>query len=209
MILTDRQAGRLVVTLNRPEKANALTADMLRDLVRIIREGTANEDISTLVLTGAGNVFSAGADLDEIRATNLATSPLWEDLSSAIAGTPIPTIAALNGSLAGGAMGMVLACDIRIAVPSAKFFYPVMKLGVLPQPSDPGRLAKLVGPARAKLMLLGAQRWTSETALGFGLIDVIEDDPLQAAMTLSDAACAGARSHAVAVKAMLSSDRVS
>lgn len=203
MVLTDIQDGRLIVTLNRPEKANALTSGMLHDLVEIVREGATNQHVSTLILTGTGKVFSAGADLDEIRATDLATSPLWENLSTAIAETPVPTIAAMNGSLAGGAMGMALACDMRIAVPSARFFYPVMKLGVLPQPSDPGRLATLVGPARAKLMLLGAERWQADTALGFGLIDAIEDDVLQAAMALSDAACTGARGHAIAVKAML------
>ena len=99
-----------------------------------------------LILTGRGRVFSAGADLGAARA-GLATSPLWEELSAAIADLPCMTVAALNGTLAGGAFGMALACDLRIAVPEAKFFYPVMKLGFLPQPSDPGRLAALVGPA--------------------------------------------------------------
>ena len=70
-------------------------------------------------------------------------------------------------------MGMALACDLRIAVPGAKFFYPVMKLGFLPQPSDPGRLAALVGPSRAKLMLMGGQKLTVEEAYAFGLVDRI------------------------------------
>ena len=70
-------------------------------------------------------------------------------------------------------MGMALACDLRLAVPQAKFFYPVMKLGFLPQPSDPGRLAALVGPARARLMLMGGQKWTVEEAFSFGLVDRI------------------------------------
>ena len=204
MISSQIQNGRLIVTLNRPDKANALTSGMLRELVEVVRDGAKDTQVSSLILTGAGKVFSAGADLEEIRTTDLATSPVWEELSGAIAGTPVPAIAALNGSLAGGAMGMALACDMRIAVPSAKFFYPVMKLGVLPQPSDPGRLAALVGPARAKLMLLGAERWDAETAFGFGLVDAIDDNPLQAAMTLSEAACAGERRHAIAVKALLS-----
>ena len=73
------------------------------------------------------------------RAPGLATSDVWERLSGAIAALPCLTVAALNGTLAGGANGMALACDLRIAVPSAKFFYPVMKLGFLPQPSDPAR----------------------------------------------------------------------
>ena len=76
-------------------------------------------------------------------------------------------------------MGMALACDIRIAVPGARFFYPVMKLGFLPQPSDPGRMAALVGPARTKLILMGGQKIAADEALQFGLIDrIVEADAL-------------------------------
>jgi enoyl-CoA hydratase/carnithine racemase len=70
-------------------------------------------------------------------------------------------------------MGLALACDLRISVPSAEFFYPVMRLGYLPQPSDPGRLAALVGPARAKMILLAGQRIDAQTAMDWGLIDRI------------------------------------
>ena len=76
-------------------------------------------------------------------------------------------------------MGMVLACDLRIAVPGAKFFYPVMKLGFLPQPSDPARMAALIGPARAKLVLMGGQKMTCDEAWHFGLVDrMVEPDAL-------------------------------
>lgn len=165
--------GLWTVTLNRPDKANSLTADMLSRLVDIVGEARVDPQLRALILTGAGDkVFSAGADLDEARA-GLATSPLWEKLSGGIAGLPCLTVAALNGTLAGGAFGMALACDLRIAVPHARFFYPVAKLGFLPQPSDPGRLVALLGPARAKLVLLGGQKLSSDEALGFGLIDRI------------------------------------
>ncbi len=165
--------GLWTVTLNRPDKANSLTADMLSRLVDIVSEARVDPQLRALILTGAGDkVFSAGADLDEARA-GLATSPLWEQLSGGIAGLPCLTVAALNGTLAGGAFGMALACDLRIAVPHARFFYPVAKLGFLPQPSDPGRLVALLGPARAKLVLLGGQKLSSDEALGFGLIDRI------------------------------------
>jgi enoyl-CoA hydratase/carnithine racemase len=165
--------GLWTVTLNRPDKANSLTAEMLSRLVDIVMEATADPHIKALILTGAGDkVFSAGADLDEARA-GLATSPLWEQVSGAIAGLPCLTIAALNGTLAGGAFGMALACDLRLAVPNARFFYPVAKLGFLPQPSDPGRLVSLMGPARAKLLLLGGQKFSADEAYAFGLIDRI------------------------------------
>ena len=202
MIDTTIKDRRLIVTLNRPDKANALTEAMLAELVRVISDARDNEKISTIVLTGAGKTFSAGADLDEVRGGTLATNPLWEELSAAVANCPILTISALNGSLAGGAMGMVLACDIRVAAPTARFFYPVMKIGVLPQPSDPARLAALVGPARAKLILIGAARIDAETALEFGLIDAVEEEPLQTAIDLSEAACAADRSLVSGIKSL-------
>lgn len=157
------------VTLNRPDKANALTEGMLRDLVGIMRDA---QSARAVILTGTGKVFSAGADLDAARA-GLATSPLWEELSAAVALLPGVSVAALNGTLAGGAMGMALACDIRISAPHAAFFYPVMKLGFLPQPSDPLRMTALIGPARTKLILMGGQKIDAEEALRFGLIDRI------------------------------------
>ncbi|NCW59881.1 MAG: enoyl-CoA hydratase/isomerase family protein [Rhodobacteraceae bacterium] len=171
MINVDKTNPVWVATLNRPDKANALTEQMLIDLRDTARDA---KDASGLILTGEGRVFSAGADLDAARA-GLATSPLWEELSSAIADLPCMSIAALNGTLAGGAMGMALACDMRIAVASAKFFYPVMKLGYLPQPSDPMRMRALIGPARAKMILLGGQKIFADEALSFGLIDRIVD----------------------------------
>lgn len=167
MIELSRDGGFWVATINRPDKANSLTPEMLERLVEIARDA---QEAQVFVLTGVGKVFSAGADLDAAKA-GLATSDVWERLSSEIAALPGLTIAALNGTLAGGAFGMALACDMRIAVPEAKFFYPVMKLGYLPQPSDPGRLAALVGPARAKLLLMGGAKLTSDEALRFGLVE--------------------------------------
>jgi enoyl-CoA hydratase/carnithine racemase len=173
MIDCARDDGLWTLTLNRPEKANALSAAMLEQLVDLLLEASVDPHLRALIITGAGDkVFSAGADLDAARA-GLATSPLWEQVSGAIAALPCITIAALNGTLAGGAFGMALACDIRIAVPQARFFYPVAKLGFLPQPSDPGRLVALMGPARAKLLLLGGQKFSTDEALAFGLIDRI------------------------------------
>ena len=173
MIDCQREDGLWRITLNRPDKANSLTAGMLSRMVDIVMEATVDPHIKALVITGAGDkVFSAGADLDEARA-GLATSPLWEQVSGGIAALPCLTIAALNGTLAGGAFGMALACDLRLAVPQARFFYPVAKLGFLPQPSDPGRLVALMGPARAKLLLLGGQKFSADEAYAFGLIDRI------------------------------------
>lgn len=171
MIRVEKGAARWTLTIDRPGKANSLTKAMLEELADAATAAAAAQ-VPVLVLSGEGKVFSAGADLDEARA-GLAKDGVWERLSGAIAGFPGLSIAALNGTLAGGAFGMALACDLRIAVPGAKFFYPVMKLGFLPQPSDPGRLTALVGPARAKLILMAGQKISAEEALSFGLIDRI------------------------------------
>jgi enoyl-CoA hydratase/carnithine racemase len=100
-------------------------------------------------------------------------------------------------------MGMALACDLRVAVPGASVFYPVMKRGFLPQPSDPARLAALVGPARAKQILLAGRRIGAETALGWGLLDEIAADPLEAARALAADALAATPEHAAAIKRLI------
>ena len=167
--------GIWTITINRPEKANSLTLEMLTELA-LIAESAG--DAKAVIITGAGKVFSAGADLDQARA-GLAVSDIWERLSGAIENLPCLTIAALNGTLAGGATGMALACDIRIAVPTAKFFYPVMKMGFLPQPSDPKRMTALIGPARTKFILMGGQKITASEALDFGLVEwLVEPEEL-------------------------------
>ena len=169
--LTKSATDVWTVTINRPDKANSLTPEMLASLRDIARDA---QSARGFIITGAGRVFSAGADLDAARA-GLATSPLWEELSSAIAALPCLSVAALNGTLAGGANGMALACDIRIAVQGAKVFYPVMKLGYMPQPSDPRRMAALIGPARTKMILMAGQKITVDDAMAYGLIDRIVD----------------------------------
>jgi enoyl-CoA hydratase len=203
MIELNIDAGVWTATINRPEKANSLTSAMLGELADIA-ERAAVEGARCLVLTGKGRVFSAGADLEEAHA-GLAISPVWERLSGAIAALPCLTIAALNGTLAGGAMGMALACDLRIAVPGAKFFYPVMKLGFLPQPSDVPRLVRLVGPSRASMILMAGQKIEAQEAQAWGLVDrLVEAEALLAtAQAVAADSVAATPSHAAAIKRMI------
>ncbi|MDQ2066383.1 enoyl-CoA hydratase/isomerase family protein [Xinfangfangia sp. CPCC 101601] len=195
-----------LIRLDRPEKANALTADMLEALAEAVETAGAAQ---ALILTGTGKVFSAGADL-EAAAAGLATSPLWERLSGAIAAFPGLSIAALNGTLAGGACGMALACDLRLSMAEAKVFYPVMRLGYLPQPSDPARLVALVGPARARMILMAGAKIPADEALQWGLIDRII--PAEALLDAARALCADVLAadagHVAAIKRMTESPRV-
>ncbi len=201
MIKFDQSGDCCTITLSRPEKANALTAEMLETLASAATQAASHAKV--LILTGEGKVFSAGADLDQMK-QGLGLSPAWEVASGAIAAFPGLSIAAFNGTLAGGAMGVALACDLRIAVPTAQFFYPVMRLGYRPQPSDPARLAALIGPARAKMILLAAQRIDAETALAWGLINRICDPGAltDTAMSLAEAALSADPAHVKALKRM-------
>lgn len=204
MIRVRNEADCCTITLARPEKANALTEEMLESLASAVLSATAK----VLILTGEGKVFSAGADLDGMK-TGLGLSPAWEAASGAIAAFPGLSIAALNGTLAGGAMGVALACDLRVAVPTASFFYPVMRLGYRPQPSDPGRLAALIGPSRAKMILLAGQRIDAETALAWGLIDriCVPDALIDTAMSLAEHALAADPGHVAALKRMTNGEK--
>lgn len=201
MITTTKEGALTILTLNRPDKANALTPEMIEALIEAVHD---NADQKVLVLTGAGKVFCAGADLDAAKA-GLATSPLWEELSGEIAEFKGLTIAALNGTLAGGAFGMALACDLRISVDTAKFFYPVIKLGYRPQPSDPKRLRDLVGPAGAKRILMLGEKMTAAKAHRIGLVDqlVTDGDVVAAALELAAMTLDAEVEHVQAVKAMI------
>lgn len=202
MIELEQDGGLWVITINRPDKANSLTEPMLTRLAEIAESAG---EARALILTGRGKVFSAGADLDEARA-GLALSPVWERLSGALAELPALKIAALNGTLAGGALGMALACDLRISVPTAKVFYPVMKLGFLPQPSDPKRMAALIGPARTRLILMGGQKITAQEAYDFGLVDRIvgPEELMNTARALVADTLAAKRDVAAGIKALCS-----
>ena len=169
--------GQWRVTLNRPEKANALTPAMLQEIADIATRAHADSNLRTFIITGAGErVFCAGADVSNGEDMfEFTRDQVWIDASQNIADLPCLTIAGLNGTLAGGGFALALACDMRIATPQAKFFYPVLKRGFLPQPNDVQRMAQLVGPSRAKLILMAGQKLHAEEALRIGLIDRVVD----------------------------------
>ena len=200
MIDLSKSDGIWTLRLDRPAKANALTLEMLECIAEVAQEAVVAR---ALIITGTGKVFSAGADLEEAK-TGLATADVWEKVSGAIADLSCLTITALNGTLAGGAFGMALACDIRVAVPHAKFFYPVMKLGYLPQPSDPARMAALIGPSRTKMVLMAGQKLSAEDALAYGLIEHIyqPENLMEQAIELTNDICIATPEHVTGIKKM-------
>ena len=122
MILSENVNGRLWITLNRPEKANAITHQMLRDLTDVFRAAADDTNLRAVVITGTGErVFSAGADLSELSAdTKDSSVSLWDEVAESLNRLPLLTLAAINGPCIGGGMTLALGCDIRIGVPEAR-----------------------------------------------------------------------------------------
>ncbi|MBT5352695.1 MAG: enoyl-CoA hydratase/isomerase family protein, partial [Rhodospirillales bacterium] len=141
-VLLNKEGGLWRVTLNRPDKANALSDGMLHRLSDIFSDAASDEDLRVLVITGAGErVFCAGADLSELNTdSDDPANQVWRDLAEKLATLPALTIAMINGSCIGGALMLALGCDIRIAVPEAAFGYPVLKNGVLLGTRDAARM---------------------------------------------------------------------
>jgi enoyl-CoA hydratase/carnithine racemase len=169
-----------VLTIDRPAKRNALTRHMWQQLPGILDD--LRGAFRVLVVTGAGDTFSSGADIAELQDVygDAEHARAYHNLNviaeAALAAFPQPTIASIAGSCVGGGLQLALACDIRIAQRDARFGLTPAKLGVI-YPSEPTlRLAGLVGPARAKYLLMSAELIDAAQALAFGLVEEVTDD---------------------------------
>lgn len=168
------------VTLNRPDKRNAITHSMWQGLLELAEDLTANPVVRVVLLTGAGHeAFSAGADISEMQ-TNLADPPRMKAMQDVVLDSqmawerlPVPTIAVLRGACTGGGCGLALACDLRLATPDTFMAIPPAKLGLAYSLADSKRLYDLVGPSRAKEILYTGRRVGADEALRLGLINEI------------------------------------
>ncbi len=172
-ILLEQTGPLWQVTLNRPQKANALSLAMLRQLCDIFGAAANDQALRALVMTGAGDrVFCAGADLSELTTDpDHPTRMIWDELSERLAAIPILTVAKLNGSCIGGGLTLALGCDIRLSARKASFGYPVLKNGIRLGEIDAARLRDLIGSGRASRLLLGGCKIGADEALAWGLID--------------------------------------
>jgi len=168
------QGGAVRVTLSRPEAKNALSRALNLELARIAGELGADAAVRAVLLTGAGDAFSAGADLKERKGVPAAESgPFIDAISGAIrawAEMPKATIALVNGAAFGGGLELALACDFRIAADSAVMGLSEVRLGIMPGAGGTQRLARLLGTARAKELVLTGRRIDAARALAIGLV---------------------------------------
>lgn len=165
--------------INRPAKRNALTRAMWRQLGAAIDTVARTPSVRLLTLRGAGGVFSAGADLEELGeiigdpAALAANNALVRDAQIGLERLACLSVAVVEGACVGGGCGLALACDFRLALPDAQFAITPARLGLLYSVEDVRRVVNLVGPARARQLLLTAQKVSAATALEWGMLTEI------------------------------------
>jgi enoyl-CoA hydratase/carnithine racemase len=168
--------GLVVVTLDRPERMNALNREMVLELGELGRRLDGDRAVRAVVVTGAGKkAFCAGADLKERRGmsdedvramiASYRTELAWLDTIG------VPVIAAINGVCLGGGLEIALGCDLRVAAPEAQLGLPETSLGIIPGAGGTQRLPRIIGQARAKEMILLARRIVAAEALAWGLVN--------------------------------------
>lgn len=178
-LLLDTDAdGIAVVTINRPDKLNALNAQVFADLNALLEVLRTDETIRAVIVTGAGpKAFVAGADISELATVDGAEgarlSARGQAVFRGLERLPKPVIAAVNGFALGGGCELAMACHLRLAAPSAKFGQPEVKLGLIPGYGGTVRLPRLVGRGRALELLLTARVIDAEEALRIGLVERI------------------------------------
>ena len=155
-------------------KVNSLSSDVLREL-RTIAESLTVDPPGAVVIAGSDRIFAAGADISEFGGPEEAQviGGLFLDAMNAVAAIPRVVIAAVAGPALGGGCELALACDLRIASSNAKFGQPEILLGVIPGGGGTQRLARLVGPSRAKDLILSGRQVRADEALRIGLVDEI------------------------------------
>lgn len=180
----------LLVTLHREAKANAYTSRMIADLGALLDRSLADTSIRAAVVTGAGASFCAGADLGELakRSPEDSLTLASRDLFDRWARAPWPTVAAVDGPAMGGGFELALACDLRVASPKARFALPELRRGVLPAAGGIRRLVSELGVARCKEVVLFGKQLDAATALAWGVVAEVADDPVARAVALAEAA---------------------
>ena len=183
-LLLERRDRVAIITINRPEKRNALNIKTREEGAALLEELRNDADVGVVVFTGAGDkAFIAGADIAEFAGRTSITQRdvmMGRSLFTAIDTFPKPVIAMINGFCLGGGCELALACDIRIASENAQFGQPEINLGIIPGGGGTQRLTRLVGEGKAMEMILGGQFIDAKTAHAIGLVNhVVPADQLE------------------------------
>ncbi len=170
------EEGTYIITINRPEKLNALNKDVFTDIAAAIEEVERNAEIKTALITGAGEkAFVAGADITEFGGLTLdqakALSKRGQDIFFTIENCTKPVVAAVNGFALGGGCELAMACHFRVASSNAKFGQPEVNLGLIPGYGGTQRLTQLVGKGKSMELHMTGAMLSAEEALQWGLVN--------------------------------------
>jgi enoyl-CoA hydratase len=185
--ITDRVA---VLTLSNPERRNALNIELSQKLADAVRCATADEGVGAIVITGDGPAFCAGGDLSELATADPATLHTVYAGFLAVAGCPLPTVAAVNGAAVGAGLNLALACDLRLAGPYARFDARFLPLGLHPGGGYTWMVQRALGPQRAAALTLFGDVADAAEAARIGLVHRVADDVVAAAVELAANAAA-------------------
>lgn len=177
-LLTSLENNIFTITINRPDKLNALNKDVFTDLDKAADEIENNAEIKSAIITGAGSkAFVAGADITEFAGLNkaeaMSLSKRGQDIFFKIENSSKPVIAAVNGFALGGGCELAMACHFRIAGNHAKFGQPEVNLGLIPGYGGTQRLTQLIGKGRAIELLISGNMIDAATALQYGLVNYV------------------------------------
>ncbi len=175
-LLTSIQEGIYIITINRPDKLNALNQQVMRDLDEVLDEIYTNNLIRSAIITGSGpKSFVAGADISEFVGLNPlegeALAKKGQDIFFKIENSPKPIVAAVNGFALGGGCELAMSCHFRIASENAKFGQPEINLGIIPGYGGTQRLTQLIGKGRALELIMTGNMIDAPTALQYGLVN--------------------------------------
>ena len=176
-LLTELEKGTLVVTVNRPDKLNALNKDVISELGAVLEEVYSNDEIKSVILTGAGEkAFVAGADISEFLSLDAAGGAELarkgqQGVFDKIENCPKPVIAAVNGFALGGGCELAMACHFRVASVNAKFGQPEVNLGLIPGYGGTQRLTQLIGKGKAMEMMMTGDMVGADDAKALGLVN--------------------------------------
>lgn len=185
-VLVELHDKTIVITLNRPDRMNALNTALREGLHSALQQVEESDTVCSVVLTGAGpKAFCAGADLAERAGMSdrevKRTVRALQALTSRIANLPVPTIAAINGYAFGGGLEIALACDLRICASEAKMGLPEVQLGIIPGAGGTQRLSRAIGVTRARELIFTGRRIDGNQALTYGIVsESIEREALHA-----------------------------
>jgi enoyl-CoA hydratase/carnithine racemase len=201
LVRLEVEDGIGTIRLDRP-KLNALNAEIQHGLIDACREAGERKDVAAVVVWGGEKVFAAGADIKEMETMSYTDmvdhSALLQDFTRALAGLPKPTVAAITGYALGGGCEVALACDFRIAADDATLGQPEILLGIIPGAGGTQRLARLVGPSRAKELVFSGRFVPAREALEMGLVDqVVPADEVYATARASMARFVGGPAYAL------------